>query len=114
MTGAFDPSPADHLTVFYSRNDDKGADAIFQSARLSTSSDWGEGMPLPPPVDLSQYFDGYPNVYADGLQMIFHSNRPGGQGGDELWEATRVDLRSDWEVTNLASVNSPKVVAIPS
>jgi hypothetical protein len=33
--------------------------------------------------------EGAPALSADGTRMIFHSNRPGGGGGLDLWMARR-------------------------
>lgn len=49
-----------------------------------------------------------PNLRRDGLEIFFDSNRPGGQGGLDLWTATRANTSDAWSgATNLGSgVNS--------
>lgn len=43
-------------------------------------------------VDIASGFDDYsPTLSGDGLRLIFESNRPGGAGGYDLYEATRPD-----------------------
>lgn len=49
-----------------------------------------------------------PALSADGLELIFHSNRPGGPGGYDMYRATRPDRASDFGAAELlANVNSP-------
>ena len=37
-----------------------------------------------------------PNVRADGLEVVFSSNRAGGQGGPDIWASTRSALADPW------------------
>lgn len=37
-----------------------------------------------------------PNVRADGLELVFSSNRPGTVGGQDVWSATRSSLDASW------------------
>jgi Tol biopolymer transport system component len=50
-----------------------------------------------------------PNLRRDGLEIFFDSNRPGGQGGLDLWTSTRASTADPWAPpTPLgSSVNSP-------
>lgn len=52
---------------------------------------------------------GHPAVSSNGLFMIFSSNRPGGNGGKDLWKATRTSERKPFaEPVNLGSlINTP-------
>ncbi len=52
---------------------------------------------------------GQPVLSADGLTMIFSSNRPGGSGGKDLWKATRSsDQKPFGPAVNLGSrINTP-------
>src|SRR5437667_260652 len=70
---------------------------------------------LGPPVN-SQDFDGGPNISADGLDLYFCSNRPGGYGGDDVWVATRTTGLSRFDPpANLGpTVNSPANDCDPS
>ena len=46
-----------------------------------------------------------PNVRADGLEVVFSSNRSGTLGGQDLWVATRGSLSAPWSASvNLGSV----------
>ena len=48
--------------------------------------------------------DQQPSVGRDGLEVIFTSDRPGGQGGFDLWVATRADTSDPWSIPqNLGS-----------
>jgi hypothetical protein len=43
-----------------------------------------------------------PNVRADGLEVVFSSNRQGGAGGQDIWAATRPSVNATWSApTNL-------------
>lgn len=65
----------------------------------------------PRPVDsinTSQWAEQAPWISSDGLLLIFHSNRPGGYGGHDLWYATRIAPGEEWtNITNIGpNVNS--------
>lgn len=62
---------------------------------------------LGPPVNTSSA-DVSPRLSADGLSLYFESNRPGGQGGFDIWVTTRETTSDPWgEPTNLGpTVNS--------
>jgi WD40-like Beta Propeller Repeat len=46
-----------------------------------------------------------PNVRADGLEIVFSSNRAGGSGAQDIWIATRASLDAAWAApTNLGGV----------
>jgi OOP family OmpA-OmpF porin len=53
------------------------------------------------PVVNSSANDGSPKISADGLELYFHSNRPGGSGGIDLWVSKRPTKDAAWG----ASVN---------
>ena len=57
-----------------------------------------------------------PNVRADGLEVVFSSNRAGGAGGQDVWIATRSAIGNAWGApTNLGSaVNSGAGESRPS
>ena len=63
------------------------------------------------PVVNSAFRDFAPNLTTDGHWLYFHSNRPGGCGGLDLWVAHRQDKRDDlgWETPiNLGcTINTP-------
>ena len=40
--------------------------------------------------------DNRPNLRPDGLEIFFYSDRPGGQGGTDLWTSTRATTDATW------------------
>ncbi len=60
------------------------------------------------PVVNSSAFDGGLIISADGLELYFTSNRPGGSGNFDIWVATRETIQDPWsEPVNLGpTVNS--------
>ncbi|MBW8040457.1 MAG: hypothetical protein FVQ85_10695 [Planctomycetes bacterium] len=57
-----------------------------------------------------------PKLTADELNLFFSSNNiPGGQGGYDMWMATRPDMNSPFdEVTNLSGINTTAHEVCPS
>lgn len=57
-----------------------------------------------------------PNVRADGLELVFSSNRAGTLGGQDLWVATRAALTAPWSAAvNLGpAVNTAAAETRPS
>jgi len=62
------------------------------------------------PVNLGQNVntggdDGCPSLTADGLEMYFHSDRPGGVGAYDIWVATRAAANQPWgKAVNLGPI----------
>jgi Tol biopolymer transport system component len=72
-----------------------GDSDIWVTSRLSLSDPWG------PPVNLgsvvnSPYYDGEPDISADGLCLVLGSDRPGGSGGWDIWVTTRKKKEDPW------------------
>ena len=66
---------------------------------------WPDAAPLysdwTPPVNLgadinSAFVDGGPALSKDGLSLYFHSNRPGGFGGFDLYVSQRASVSAPW------------------
>jgi len=75
------------------------------SKRSSVEDEWGAPENLGPLVN-SESWDIYPSLSADGLEIYFYSERPGGYGSVDLYVTRRATLTSPWE----AAVNlGPKV-----
>ena len=75
--------------------DRRSLDAPFRAPRsvpgVNTTANEGHGM-----------------LSADGLRIVFESDRPGGSGGRDLWLATRTDTTAAFEeATPLADLNGP-------
>ena len=65
---------------------------------------FGEPTKLGPPVN-SPADDWDTSISADGLLLLFGSNRSGGVGGIDIWESTRATIDDPWgEPTNLGPV----------
>ncbi len=77
---------------------------------ILTSPDWvwTEPVNLGPTVN-TEHRDAAPCLSADGLVLLFHSDRPGGQGDLDLWESRRKSAAEQFgEPVNLgAAVNGP-------
>ena len=84
-----------------------GSHDIWVARRASISDDWQEPVNLGPPVNTS-YSDQAPSLSADGLVLVFRSDRPGGYGSGDLWMTRRQTIHDDWtEPVNLGpTVNS--------
>jgi len=81
---------ADGLTLFFSsaRGGGQGGEDLWMCRRGSPSEPFGEPVNLGPIVN-SSALDGDPALSADGLTLFFHSNRPSGQGGMDIWTCSR-------------------------
>ena len=88
------------------------SDGLWISTRASTVESWGE------PVRIELNFDEKVSRYgadisADGLVLLFASERPGGIGGQDLWQATRTDTNAPWgEPVNLGPVVNSNVMDV--
>lgn len=88
---------ADGKTL-YILKDDGGGD-IFQ-CNLQADGTWGPPVPLPGIIN-SSFEEKSISISKDGKTLYFSSNRPGGQGGIDLYKATK-DGKGDWSnVKNL-------------
>ena len=80
---------------------------IYVSAQLPDGS-WGT------PASVTELNspapDQRPSIRSDGLELFFHSSRPGGFGGTDVWVSTRNSASDPWTTpVNLgAGVNSPQ------
>jgi Tol biopolymer transport system component len=105
---------ADDLSLFFVSDRPGGSgdiDIWISTQRTSEQMPqdyWGTPINLGSTVN-SPYEDGLPCVSADGLELYFYSNRPGGYGGRDLWVTTRATKEDPWsEPVNLGpTVNSP-------
>lgn len=106
---------ADGLTLFFcdghwwlnapQRPGGQGDVDLWMTTRATTDADWNPPVNLGPKVN-SPYWDGVPDISADGLSLYFASNRPGGSGLD-IYVATRATTHDDWNTpVNLGPLNS--------
>jgi hypothetical protein len=75
---------ADGLTLFFSSMRSGGSD-LWVTTRPTTEDNWVTPVNLGPAVNSSSS-DEFPSISADGSTLYFHSNRPGGLGGHDLWQ----------------------------
>ncbi len=110
---------ADGLEVYiqsYERPGGYGLNDLWVCKRASVEDDWGPPENLGPLVN-STTWDQSPFISTDGLELYFHSSRPGGYGGvTDLYVTRRATRTSPWgPATNLGpKVNSPQDEFIPS
>jgi hypothetical protein len=86
-------------------------------SRPSVSDPWGEPVNLGPIVNMNGSSDNYnAALSSDGRMLFFNSNRPGGQGGYDLWLTRRAIRDNDWgQPVNLGPrVNTSVTEANPS
>jgi len=89
----------DGLTLFLTRERERpGTFAswdLWVTTRATKDDNWGTPVNLGATVNSSSD-DGGPSLSADGLELYFSSNRPGGYGGYDLWMTTRATVNDDW------------------
>jgi len=68
---------------------------------------WGKAINLGPVIN-SEYWDAQPAISPDGSTLYFVSNRPGGQGGYDIWKST-LNAEAKWTApVNLGpEINTP-------
>jgi beta-lactamase regulating signal transducer with metallopeptidase domain len=84
-----------------------GGQDLWVTTRATTLDEWGEPVNLGATVN-STNIEGMPGMSADGLELYFCSDRPGGSDGTDIWMTTRATTLDEWiEPVNLgATVNS--------
>ncbi|MEY5048425.1 MAG: hypothetical protein RLZZ175_1784 [Bacteroidota bacterium] len=91
--------------IYFARSNDgsaKGAKDVGLFLTRFKDGDWAEPVKLSFCEDTSWYST--PWLSPDNKTLYFSSNRPGGQGGLDLWKAT-LDKNMQWaDVTNLGDV----------
>lgn len=89
-------------TIYFS-SDRSGQRDIWRAAPMGP----GFSAPQVVPVVNSSAFDAMPCLSADGLRLMFGSDRDGGAGGADLWIATRPTLQGDFSsVLPLSELNT--------
>ena len=108
---------ADRLSLYFCsrRPGGFGQMDLWVARRRTRSGPFAEAQNLGPGIN-SQYDDWGPSISADGLNLFLMSSRPGGQGGEDIWFATRAKVSDAFRSPrNLgAMVNSPALDARPN
>jgi len=88
----------DGLSLFFesSRDGGYGGRDLWVTTRATLADDWGPAVNLGPNVNTSDGEVGL-DVSADGLTLIFSSNRPEGSGDYDLWVTTRSTVSDPWD-----------------
>jgi len=91
------PGPAltsDGLVLIFARGPSSASywvqTKLFEARRTSVSKPFGAATPLPDAI--TQYTSFSPHLSPDGRLLLFASRRPGGQGDEDIWVATRPSL----------------------
>jgi hypothetical protein len=91
--GYFDNGGAPQLLFGSDRPGGLGLADLY-SSDLQADGTWGPASLIP---ELnSNTNDNRPNIRQDGLEIFFYSSRAGGQGGVDLWTATRATVDAAW------------------
>jgi thioredoxin len=88
---------ADELSLYFCSNRPGGYGGLdlWVTNRLTKQDDWGEPVNLGSPIN-TQYDEDRCHISADGLTLLFDSDRPGGQGAWDIWMATRASTSEPW------------------
>jgi Tol biopolymer transport system component len=88
---------ADNLSLYYCslKSGGQGDYDLWVTTRATIQDNWS------PPVNLgstvnSSSADFSPDISADGLELYFGSNRPGGSGGYDIWVTRRTTIDDNW------------------
>ena len=95
---------ADGKTLYILK--DEGGGDIYYCNQLSNGT-WGPPVPLPGIIN-SSFEEKSITISKDGKTLYFSSNRPGGLGGTDIYNATK-DAKGEWaNVKNLGpAINTP-------
>ncbi|MEY4483206.1 MAG: hypothetical protein RL693_658, partial [Verrucomicrobiota bacterium] len=89
----------DGLTLLFESSvgpDALGNKDIYQTQRRDRNSPWEAPVNLGPAINSPSY-DGCPCLSRDGLVLLFSSDRPGGEGGRDLWRSRRKSITDPFE-----------------
>lgn len=104
----------DNLRMYYYRTEPGSIRRIKFTRRETTDEQWKPGYNISSLYNLGDVSN--PSLTQDELTIVFTGRDiPGGQGGYDLWMATRQDKSSPFtDITNLAEINSAELDAHPS
>lgn len=98
----------------YNRPGGYGSYDLWVTRRTTKDDAWGEPLNLGPTINSPRYDEGE-WISSDGLELYFHSDRPGGIGSFDIWVSKRATKDDPWtEPINLGTiVNSSARDAYP-
>jgi hypothetical protein len=101
--------------LLFSSGGDLGTNTQDIYASLE-QAEWTFGLPEAVASLNSDRDDIMPNISKDGREIVFASNRPGGEGAFDIWTSTRESILEPWSTpTNLGTaVNGPGPETRPS
>jgi len=82
---------SDGLSLFFDRRSAAGDRDIMIATRKNVAADWGIQKLYGPPVN-TLYNDTDPSIAFDGTVLYFGSYRPGGSGGQDIWQAPIIPI----------------------
>jgi Tol biopolymer transport system component len=89
----------DGLALLFQRGGVEGMVDLWMATRRSVDEPFGLPEKVPTPVNFPSYDDCTASFSPDGSTLYFCSNRPGGSGDYDLWQApilrSSVDFESD-------------------
>ena len=94
-----DPTLTPDQLEIYFETTRLGGFKVAVATRAAIDEPWS--VPVATPEFASAGTEACPELSADGLTMLFSSDRPGGIGGYDLYIATRSDRASAWSVPAL-------------
>ena len=101
---------SDGLTLCFNspRSEGYGGHDIYMTSRIDKNSPWKTPVNIGPSIN-SPSHDAGVCFSSDGLELYFHSNRPGGYGDFDIYVSIRTTTNDPWGVAqNLGPlVNSP-------
>lgn len=71
----------------------EGRTALFRSRRARVGAAWSKPEPIPNLAADGKRGDRAPSLSPDGKRLYFASDRPGGQGGLDIWAVSTSDLK---------------------
>ena len=107
---------SDGLALYFRSDRDGGFGRgdLYQTTRPTTSDPFGTVMNLGSGIN-TEFMEATPSISSDGHTIYFHSDRDGGEGGRDLYQATRSSLADPFDnVVNLRSINTGGIDAHPS
>lgn len=86
----------DEKTLFFTSNrpGGSGGEDIWVSYRRNKNARWGQPVNLGPGIN-TEYTDRMRSITSNGRVILFQSDRPGGNGGTDIWAIARKNPNDD-------------------